>query len=238
MSGAVTVSDTKEFTQQEWRKHKRRTARNIRHAHAQNLLQGILSMLRPGDVVLDCGANLGDVTQPLCDTGALVHAFEPDPYAFEQLTARVGRCENVVLHNAAVGVSSGAIKLMRAQNFDDNPKGGSVKSTIVAGGRQIDEAEGIEVALVSLPEMLREIIQGHGRIAFLKMDIEGAETDVLLETGHEQTLARTSVLVIEIHPVDKAQAIHDAITATGLEHVWGSEPMIGQHVFARPDHIK
>ena len=70
------------------------------------------------------------------------------------------------------------------------------------------------------------------------MDIEGAETDVLLETGHEQTLARTSVLVIEIHPVDKAQAIHDAITATGLEHVWGSEPMIGQHVFARPDHIK
>jgi FkbM family methyltransferase len=199
MSGAVTVSDTREFTQQEWRKHKRRTARNIRHAHAQGLLQGILSMLRPGDVVLDCGANLGDVTQPLCDTGALVHAFEPDLYAFEQLTARVGRCENVVLHNAAVGVCSGAIKLMRARNFDDNPKGGSVKSTVVTGGRQIDEAEGIEVALISLPEMLRELTQRHGRIAFLKMDIEGAELDLLEVMLAQDLFEHIDLTVAETH---------------------------------------
>jgi hypothetical protein len=51
----------------------RRDGRNLRHAHARGLLQGILSMLREGDVVNDCGANVGDVTAPLAATGATDH---------------------------------------------------------------------------------------------------------------------------------------------------------------------
>jgi FkbM family methyltransferase len=178
-----------QFTQDEWRKRKRREQRDLRHAHATGLMQGILSMLRPGDVVLDCGANVGDVCLPFADTGADVHAFEPDPYAFEQLSARLGDRQNVTLYNAAVGVHAGTIQLMRAANFDDNPKGGSVKSTVVSGGRNINEdaAGSIEVELLSLPDILARLIAAHGRIAFLKMDIEGAELD-LLETMLERGL--------------------------------------------------
>ena len=66
-------------------KLQRRQERNQRAAMARGLLQGILSMLKPGDLVLDCGANVGAVTGPLAETGATVHAFEPDPFAFEKL---------------------------------------------------------------------------------------------------------------------------------------------------------
>ena len=47
------------------RKLEKRQARNNRAAHAKGLLLGICSMLKPGDIVLDCGANVGELTVPL-----------------------------------------------------------------------------------------------------------------------------------------------------------------------------
>ncbi|MCB2129400.1 MAG: FkbM family methyltransferase [Rhodobacteraceae bacterium] len=182
-------------------KEKRRQKRNLRHAHAKGLMQGILSMLRPGDVVLDCGANVGDVTFPLAETGAFVHAFEPDPYAFGKISERCADLPNVTLHNAAVGTASGSVRLMRAANFDDNPKGGSVKSTVIAGGRNIDEADGsgIDVTLVDLPDFIRTVVKDHGRIAFLKMDIEGAELDLLEAMLEQDLFENIGLTVAETH---------------------------------------
>lgn len=183
-------------------KLKRRQARNERAHFARGLMQGILSMLEPGDVVFDCGANVGDVTAPLAETGATVHAFEPDPYAFGQLSKRVAGMENVILHNVAVGVTAGSVQLMRAANFDDNPKGGSVKSTVIPGGRNINEAAGatIDVQMIALPEMIRaEAAKAGGRIAFLKMDIEGAELDLLEHMQAENLFDLVGLTVAETH---------------------------------------
>lgn len=182
-------------------KLKRRAVRNERAQYARGLMQGILSMLRPGDVVFDCGANVGAVTGPLAETGATVHAFEPDPFAFGQLSKRVKGMGNVILHNAAVGVRAGTVRLMRAANFEDNPRGGSVKSTIVAGGRNIDErAEtAIEVEMIALPDMIREVAAQAGRVAFLKMDIEGAELELLEHMQAHGLFDLVGLTVAETH---------------------------------------
>lgn len=182
-------------------KLKRRAQRNERAHFARGLLQGILSMLKPGDVVFDCGANVGAVTGPLAETGATVHAFEPDPFAFEELSKRIKGMDNVVLHNVAVGVTAGTVQLMRAANFDDNPMGGSVKSTVIAGGRNIDESEGatIEVAMIALPDMIREVAGQAGRVAFLKMDIEGAELDLLEHMQAHGLFDLVGLTVAETH---------------------------------------
>jgi len=168
-----------ETLEAELAKLKRRQGRNIRAAQAKGLMQGILSMLTPEDLVLDCGANIGDVTAVLAQTGAQVHAFEPDPYCFDKLTKRFKGAANVSLHNVAVGTTDGVIQLMRADNFDENPRGASVKSTTISGGRKIDEEDTIEVELMSLPAFIAEKTNGGREIAFLKMDIEGAELELL-----------------------------------------------------------
>ncbi|MEO0702799.1 MAG: FkbM family methyltransferase [Pseudomonadota bacterium] len=185
----------------ELEKLKRRHDRNMRVAHAHGLLDGIASMLRPGDIAVDCGANVGEVTGVLAATGAHVHCFEPDPFAFGKLSKRFGGAENVTLHQAAVGLSAGQITLMRAANFDDNPRGGSVKSTVIAGGRGIDEGEaaGIAVDLVNFPAFLRGLIDAHGEIAFLKMDIEGAELDILEEMERQCLFDPIRLTVAETH---------------------------------------
>lgn len=187
--------------EEELAKLKRRQARNMRHAFAEGLMQGILSMLRPGDIVIDCGANLGTVTGPLAKTGAHVHAYEPDGYAFAELSRAFGSTPNVTLHNAAVGISTGTVRLMRATNFDANPKGASVKSTVIKGGRKIDEdeANAIEVDLVDLPAVIRGLVAEHGEIAFLKMDIEGAELELLERMLSEDLFANIRLTVAETH---------------------------------------
>lgn len=179
-------------------KLRRRHDRNMRTAHARGLLQGICSMLAPGDLVIDCGANVGEVTAPLSATGADVVCFEPDPFAFEKLKRRFGDVENVTLRNAAVGVERGTVRLMRAANFDDNPKGASVKSTILEGGRGISEDDGFDVDLVDFPGYLRETLETRN-IAFLKMDIEGAELDILEAMEAQNLFDKINLTVAETH---------------------------------------
>jgi FkbM family methyltransferase len=180
---------------------RRRQKRNLRAAAAKGLLQGIVSMLRSGDVVIDCGANMGAVTGPLAATGAEVHAYEPDPYAFGKLRAEMGGLPNVTLHNAAVGVEDGTVHLMRARNFGENPKGASVKSTVVPGGRQILEAaeDRIPVPLVDLPRVIRDLAARHGEVAFLKLDIEGAELAILERMLACDLFALVRLTVAETH---------------------------------------
>lgn len=173
---------------------KRKLARARRHGHASGLLQGICSMLLPGDVAIDCGANVGKVTRRLADTGAQVHAFEPDPYSFAQLTEAVAGLPNVTLHNAAVGTAAGTVTLYRGSNFEDDPKSASVKSTILPGGRGVAETA-IEVPVVDFPEFLR----GIGSVAFLKMDVEGAELDLLEAMERDDLFRAVRLTVAETH---------------------------------------
>ena len=182
-------------------KMKRRETRNLRAAHAQGLLEVICSMLRPSDVVLDCGANVGSVTLRLAATGANVHAFEPDPHAFKILRDVTKGLENVTLHNAAVGVQAGSIQLMRAVNFDENPNGASVKSTVITGGRMINEdnEKALDVALLSIFDFVDDIVSEFGEVAFLKMDIEGAELDILEHMLVRKTFERVRLTVAETH---------------------------------------
>jgi FkbM family methyltransferase len=180
------------------RKLRRRHKRDLRYARAEGMLQGVLSMLRPGDVVVDCGANQGDVTGPLAETGAIVHAFEPDPYNVAKLTERFSGMANVHVHAAAVGAAEGSVRLMRAANWDANPDLASVKSTIVPGGHNIGDG-GIEVPLIDFPGFLRGLIAAHGRVAFVKMDIEGAELDLLAAMHGQGLFDAIQLTVAETH---------------------------------------
>ncbi len=181
------------------RKLKRRHKHDLRYARAEGMLQGVASMLRPGDVAVDCGANRGDVTAVLAASGAEVHAFEPDPYNMEKLVERFAGAANVHLHAAAVGTSDGSIRLMRAANWEANPDLASVKSTVVAGGQNIAEGEGIDVPMVDFAAFLRGLVAAQGRIAFVKMDVEGAELDLLSAMLDQRLFDSVQLTVAETH---------------------------------------
>ncbi|MBI1170373.1 FkbM family methyltransferase [bacterium] len=177
----------------------RRARRNQRKAWAEGYLKGICTLLRPGDLAVDLGANMGVVTEQLAATGADVVAFEPDPLTFARLQDRFAGRQNITLVHAAVGVGAGTVRLMRANNFAENPEGASVKSTILDGGRRIDAENAVDVPLIDFPSWVREQVAARGKIAFIKMDIEGAELDILEAMDREGLFADILGLVAETH---------------------------------------
>jgi FkbM family methyltransferase len=184
-----------ELSKDDFAAFKRRAKRNQRRAWADGYLLGVCAMLQPSDIALDLGANMGVVTAQLAATGAQVIAYEPDPFAFGTLQEKFSQTPNVTLVNAVVGIGGGVVRLMRADNFADNPEGASVKSTILDGGRRIDAANSIELPLLDFPNILSEL----GEVAFVKMDIEGAELDILERMHHDALFSKVRCLVAETH---------------------------------------
>jgi FkbM family methyltransferase len=196
----------------------RRQKRNFRKAWAEGYLTAITAMLKPGDLAVDCGANMGVVTERLAATGADVVAFEPDPFAFKTLEQKFANTPHVTLFNAAVGVGSGTVRLMRADNFGDNPEGASVKSTILDGGRRIDAENAVEVPLIDFPSWVADQVKARGEVAFIKMDIEGAELDILEKMDAEHLFQNVRCLVAETHERkfkdlrDRYKALRDKVS--------------------------
>jgi FkbM family methyltransferase len=132
-------------------------------------------VLRPGDTFLDIGANIGFHTalgsRLVGPTGHVV-AFEPMPAALELLKGTASSYANVEVVGAAVG-------LVRAEaTFYVRPFGdtSSLEQTE-------DGAAPITVPVVSIDEAVAA-----GRIALIKIDVEGFELDVL--RGARATIAR------------------------------------------------
>lgn len=184
------------------------------------MLSGVVSMLRPGDVAVDCGANVGEVAAQLAATGAQIHAFEPDPLAFAALSDRLGKADNVTLHNAAVGAEAGQGALHRAADFAEDPTARTTRSTLLPGGAGMDSADTLQVQVIDLPDFLRTCLKTHDDIAFLKLDIEGAELALLDRLDRDGLLHRIRLTVAETHegkfPALRAsyKALRDRIAAT------------------------
>ena len=181
------------------RKTRRKARRQRARARAEGMLQGVLAMLRPGDVVFDCGANVGDVTAQLVATGAQVHAFEPDPVAYAKLTERFGERENLNLYNVAVATENGIAHLRRAADFRADPEARTTRSSILSGGKKMNDGALLQIEAISLPEVIRDVVREHGEIAFVKLDIEGAELAILEAMDSEGLFEHVRLTVAETH---------------------------------------
>ncbi len=161
--------------------------RPIRHFHAINTDTFLHSyQVRPGDVVLDCGAYTGWVTlffsELVGPTGRVV-AIEAHPVSFACLAemCRRNHLTNVVLLQCAVSDAAGTAHITDTTRSQAN--------TIVAGDA------GIEVPTRTLDDIVKEL--GVESVALIKMNIEGAETAAL--KGATETLRITQHLAVSCH---------------------------------------
>ena len=165
--------------------------------------------LGPGDIAIDCGANLGVITQILAKGGAEVHAFEPNPDAFRVLTERTRAIPNVHRHQQAVLDHDDVMTLYLHVNYALNPERFSSRSSLIAEKRNVDESGGVQVAVIDLVAFIEKL----GRpVKLLKVDIEGAEYALLNALIDRGVIDRIETVFVETHahaipslqPVDKA----------------------------------
>jgi FkbM family methyltransferase len=137
------------------------------------------ALVRPGDLVFDVGAHVGDRIGAFRRLGARVVAVEPQPALTATLKLIHGRDRAVAIEPAAVGRNTGMIDLKL--NID-NP---TVSTASEAFLRAADGAVGWEgqawTRTIRVPvTTLDALIARHGMPAFIKIDVEGFEAEALI----------------------------------------------------------
>jgi FkbM family methyltransferase len=135
--------------------------------------------VRAGDVVLDCGANVGVYTRAVLAKGArIVVAIEPNPTALVCLRRNF---EHEIREGRVIVYPKGVWDKDATLRLTTNPKLASTANSVA-----LDRGEqGPEVPLTTIDKLVAELKLAS--VDFIKMDIEGAESRAL--TGAAQVLA-------------------------------------------------
>jgi FkbM family methyltransferase len=128
------------------------------------VFEPLISVLKPGGVFLDVGANVGYyslLARDIVGTSGKVHAFEVDPRPLRCLrrTIQVGGFMNISMHEVAVGDVDGERRLVMR---------GECGHSSVQIGR-----EGLVVQMTTLDSWRKKHPQG--KLQAIKLDIEGGE---------------------------------------------------------------
>jgi FkbM family methyltransferase len=130
------------------------------------------ALLKPGALCFDVGANLGQKTEIFLACGARVITIEPNPHCRPTLEFHFGgnpRCE---LLFTAVGSSEGEIELF-THLADSTASARSDWNLKVFGLKR--EMKALLVPMTTLDTL----ISRYGQPDFIKIDVEGFETEVL-----------------------------------------------------------
>ena len=193
-------------------------------------IEVIEPLCRPGDCVLDVGANVGDWTLSMADrVGPLgkVIAFEPVPYLAQTIvkTARVNRQRWVEVQQLALGATDGATEF----SVERANSGGSRLGRVEGDFSQITvNAARLDSFLASRPDIQR--------VDFIKIDVEGFEAAVL--EGARASLARLRPAILfesGLESSEQRKSIHDLLTGLEYEAIGAAVPG-GLIEFSWPDY--
>ncbi len=152
--------------------------------------------LKPGELFLDVGANVGTWSMLAASLGVQVIAYEPSSDTFPLLVENIGlnRWEDRIRPvKAAVGRSHGEARLTTGL--------GTVNRLVDEGG------EAIPVVTLDGPE----------RVSLVKIDVEGAELDVL--EGARRMIERDQpALIVEANDPDALARFFKEIDYTAVRH--------------------
>ena len=168
----------------------------------------LLHLLRPTDLFVDIGANIGSYTiLAAAEIGAATISIEPVPATFKRLSANID-LNKINNHtqplNIALGKEQGVLKFTKS--FD------TVNHVAIA-----QETDTIDVPVDKLDNILKQ-----SNPILLKIDVEGFETEVL--NGAARTLTNESLkaIIIELNGSGNRygyneQLIHEKLTGHGFQ---------------------
>jgi FkbM family methyltransferase len=161
-------------------------------------LKFAIKLFEPESTAIDCGANVGNVSKKFIDAGFFVHAFEPDPLAFQALCTRFKNNDRIVLHEKAVGSEAGVAELFFHQSRDCD--GADVvltqSSSLLIDKANVSPHKRISVEVVDLGNYINEI---KSAVAILKIDVEGGEAAILEMLIQRELYKKIGLIFVETH---------------------------------------
>ena len=169
-------------------------ARDPERFHVQEIVYQLnagghreMALAAAGGTVLDLGANVGLFSLYMASLARTVYALEPSPEHFHALceVLRTTGVRNVVPIQKAVWIANGPKRFYQNENR-------TADSFFPIGPRAA-----ISVECIRLQQLFDDY--GIDEAALVKMDIEGAEVDILRDAGFPEAARRIRSLYLECH---------------------------------------
>jgi len=186
----------------------RQAFREMRDGTYDAFVWSTLPPLNENGAVVDIGAHIGYTTLAFAALypDRQVFAFEPNPVNLERFRSNIGLNpvlgQRIAVHQAALGNDNGEVVFHSSGNVDDETSsGGHVDGITPPLDAGIYAKAGFRAFTVPM-RRLDELVQegGWGRIALMKIDVEGAE-HLVLEGASNTLRTDRPVLSIEVHSV-------------------------------------
>lgn len=154
--------------------------------------------LEKGDIVVDCGANVGIFTDLFQKLGAIVYAFEPNPYAFKVLNERFDTSSSVFLKKQAVSTSKrkGIQKFFFHKEHEKDKIEYSQGSSLLSEKPNVNKEDYVDVEVIDFSEFITSLSKD---IKILKIDIEGAEVELIHDLIDKNLIQGIPYVFVETH---------------------------------------
>ena len=156
----------------------------------------IVKNLSSDSICIDCGANVGKVSEIMAKTGAKVYAFEPNPLCLTQLEENCSKYKNIEIIKKGVAAQKMKCKMYHNDLTLYNKEIFSQNSSIFASKGNVNKDNYTEIECIDLCDFIEKIDKN---IAILKMDIEGAEFDILYKMIISGIYKKIETILVETH---------------------------------------
>ena len=194
-----------------------------------NVLHAVTSIVKPGMKIVDVGAHIGYYTllfAKCVGPSGQVASFEPLPENFVSLqeNVRLNHLQNVELFPEAVFSHTQGIVIHVPADMDNT------------GDASIHRIEGAKDLSVPTATLDSFCVSFGFRPDFVKIDVEGAEHDVLLG-GQEMVANFRPKMLIELHHFDRnvdAHPVLDLLAQWAYDIKWIDRWDLTSHILAIP----
>lgn len=154
---------------------------------------------------VDLGANIGQGYQWFKyyydKRNVEFELFEPNPYCFEEISKLPEAVSgDIKLHNAGVGTTAGSFKFYGLADDEGGrlSQGGSILKEHASDWYDVKEESAIIVDVIDFSKYLYTKAKEFDKVV-VKMDIEGAEVDLLEGLIKDRMIEKIDILYVEFH---------------------------------------
>jgi len=159
----------------------------------------LLGHLNQPPVIFDIGAFTGQVTKEYLHIfpDAQLYCFEPYPFSFLQLKKNTLNKPNIQIFNKAVGAIEGRTKFHDNQFSQTNSVLPSLQASDEIWGKGLQTTRNIlKIEMVTLDHFME--MQQLSKIDILKLDVQGAEYNVLEGAANALKNGKITLIYLEI----------------------------------------
>ena len=173
-------------------------------------------------IILDIGANVGNISSVFSRYSCQVHSFEPTKTTFDILNNRFRLKDNVTCYNKACGTKNELVKLYHHELSNYNEIFWSDGNSLLPSKTNVNIDDYELVECIDLSEFIFNITKNRC-VDFVKMDIEGAEIEVINHLIDTDAINNINYLICEIHDKknkfleESTKVLKQRVKSNGLE---------------------